>query len=250
MNFNDIYLSVIIPAHNEEAVIEKTVNKILYYLRVQDFSSEIIVVDDGSSDKTGQIINQINHNFPHVRLLSNGKCSGKGGAVKKGILNSSGKYILVTDADYTYPIELLNPFLNKLESGTYVAAIGNRRDCRTVFTLTAKAIHYINSRNIISRIFNYIVNFFVMGDVSDTQCGFKCYKSDFIKQIIEKMRVSNFAYDVEMLFLIKKYGGHFCQLPVFYNYMDEDSSVHLFRDSIKMFLSLMSIKIRNWGCLY
>lgn len=247
---DNVYLSVIIPAYNEELVIEDTLFKTLDFLKDQDYHFEVIVVNDGSSDKTAQIVEEFSDDFSSVKLISNVKCSGKGEAVRKGIKNSVGKYILVTDADYTYSIKQINHFLSALEDGSYVAAIGNRRDSRTIYMLSPRAISYIHSRHIISRIFNIVVNTLLIRGVRDTQCGFKCFRSRFIKKVVKKMTISNFAYDVELLFLIKKFGGNFCQLPVRYNYSDDPSSVHLLGDSVKMVMSLVAIKIRDWRNFY
>jgi glycosyltransferase involved in cell wall biosynthesis len=246
----EVYLSIIIPAYNEEVFIEDTLNKILHFLAAQEYSYEIIVVNDGSSDKTGQIVHNLNLKSQFVKLISNEKCSGKGEAVRKGIKHSIGKYILVSDADYTYPIEQINSFLSVLEKGEYVAVVGNRRDSKTIYKLSPQTIGYVHSRHVISRIFNIIVNCFIIRNVQDTQCGFKCYRADFINNIVQKLTINNFAFDVEVLYLINKYGRRFCHLPVLYNYYNESSSIYLFKDSLKMLIALILIKVRDWRGLY
>ncbi|MEO0150544.1 MAG: glycosyltransferase [candidate division WOR-3 bacterium] len=145
-----VYVSLIIPAYNEEQRIGETLNKVLSYLEKQTYTWEVIVVDDGSTDKTSEIVSKYNNvkliKFPHNR--------GKGAAVREGMLNASGKYRIFTDADLSTPIEDLELMLYHLENGADVC-IGSRE-----LDPTKLVLHQPKYRQFIGRLFRKIVDFF------------------------------------------------------------------------------------------
>ncbi len=121
----NIFLSVVIPAYNEELRIGKSLTKIISYLNTQSYKSEIIVVDNGSSDRTAEKVKAFRSDFEALTLLSDGRIGGKGYAVKKGILHSRGEYVLFSDADLSTPIEEVEKLLRYIQDG-YDVTIGSR----------------------------------------------------------------------------------------------------------------------------
>jgi len=245
-------LSIIIPAYNEESVIGSTLGKIVNFLRTKPYKSEIIVVNDGSKDHTYQEVKKYQLKYStadfdniHIRLINNSKNMNKGKVVKQGVLNCNGKYLAILDADYAYPIKQIDTFLDALQS-KWDLAIGNRTSPETSFLVSPRAFSYIYSRYLLSRTFNFIVRKVIIKDIRDTQCGIKCFRREVAKDIFRKVTISDFSYDVEVLFIAQRYGKKIIQLPVIYNYIDEPSTVSLFRDAIKMLISISRIRVKGW----
>jgi dolichyl-phosphate beta-glucosyltransferase len=246
-----VFLSVVIPAYNEEKFIEKTLTKIASYLNVQSYEWEVIVVDDASTDSTvariKQFISQQTDN--KVRLLINEKNRQKGATIRRGVLATKGKYAVFLDADYAYPIDQIDNFLSHLENGVHIV-IGDRTDPGTTYFVKPSSFSYIYQRYLLSRIFNTLVRLLLVKGIHDTQCGMKAFQTKAAKAVFEKISISSFAFDVEMLYIAQQNGRKIVQVPVTFNYIDEPSSVRLFKHSLVMFRSLVQIKFNAWRKIY
>ncbi len=242
----EVHLSVIFPAYNEEAVITRTLASTSDFLRKQDYDWEIIVVDDASTDTTAERVTQFVAQRPagNIRLLVNAKNSQKGAAICRGIMEARGKYAVFLDADYAYPIEQVPAFLGELENGTHIV-IGNRVDPRTTYLVRPSAFNYIYRRYLFGRVFNLLVRMLLLPGISDTQCGIKAFRTATAQRILMKVRTYNFAFDVELLYIARCDGQEIAQVPVTYDYIDEPSTVKLFRHSALMFRSLLQIKLNG-----
>ncbi|UCC39470.1 MAG: glycosyltransferase family 2 protein [Candidatus Aminicenantes bacterium] len=245
----DIFLSVVIPAYNESRVIVNTLREISDYLNKQAYSYEIIVIDDASTDDTKQKVLDFSRGNEKIKLLSNKHNEKKGASVKKGVLSAKGNYVTYLDADYAYPINQIDRFLNILEDATDIV-IGNRIHPDTTYIVKPSWFNYIYRRFLMSRIFNMGVRSILLKDISDSQCGIKCFQTETAKSIFKKVTVSNFAFDVEVLYIAQKNGKKITQIPVIYNYIDEPSSVQLFKDTFRMLKSLIQIKLNGWRKKY
>jgi len=234
-NFEKMEISIVIPAYNEEKRIEKTLKKVYEYFKGKKVEFEIIVVDDGSNDKTVEIVEKFSSDRKKIRILKHEKNMGKGAAVKTGILNAKGELILFTDADLSTPIEEFEKLKKKIEKG-YDIAIGSRglKDSKIV-------IPQPFYRRIIGRIFPLLVRLIVIKDFKDTQCGFKLFKKEAAKKIFSQLKTEGFAFDVEVLAKGKKEGYKIAEVGVLW-YNSPRSSVKIFRDSFRMFVSLLKIK--------
>ena len=248
---NELLLSLIIPAYNEESVIEDTLNKVIEHLDTQQYGWEIIVIDDASTDTTVVRVNHFiqHHSGARIRLLVNERNSKKGATIRRGILTAEGRYSVFMDADYAYPIAQLNSFLEPLADGAEVV-IGNRTDPKTTYIVRPIFFHYIYQRYIISRIFNLLVRISLVKGIRDTQCGLKGFNTESAKAIMNKMTISNFTFDVELLHIAQCNAMKITQVPVTFDYIEEPSSVRLLQDSLSMLKSLFHIKLNSYRAKY
>lgn len=246
-----MYLSVVIAAYNEEKVIADSVERVVTYLESTSAEgpSELIVVDDGSRDSTPEILRGLQSRYPCLRLVGNGRNYGKGFAIKQGVLASRGDYVLYTDADLVYPIEGARPFVQALEEGAEVA-IGSRSHPSTLFALNPRHFSYIYQRYLVGRTYIRVVNWLLGLGVSDTQCGFKCFRGDVARDIFARTRLYDFAFDVEALYLARLLGYRVVELPVYFLYLGEQSSVQLLKDSVRMLRDLLVIRANSRRGLY
>ncbi len=241
-------LSVVIAAYNEEKVIGDSIHKVAAYLR-DTTDPEVIVVDDGSRDRTREIVLDLSRQYPFVRLLRNDRNRGKGYSIKHGILASRGDYVLYTDADLVYPIEGVEPFVRALELGADMA-IASRSHPGTLFALHPRHFSYIYQRYLVGRTYINVVNRLLKLGVTDTQAGFKVIRGDAARRIFARTTLYDFAFDVEALFIARQLGYRVEELPVYFLYLGEQSSVQLLKDSALMFADLLTIRRNGQRGLY
>ena len=233
---NDIYLSAVIPAYNEEKRIGTTLKRIGEYLLKKDYLYEIIVVDDGSVDGTCRLVGEIAEQIPCIRLLINGVNRGKGYSVRKGILSSRGQLIIFSDADLSTPIEELDKLKMWIERG-YNVAIGSRALPQSRIILRQPWY-----RVCMGKIFNRLVQLLAIPEIKDTQCGFKLFKGKVAKFLFERQRIDGFGFDAEILFIARKSGYSVREVPV--RWMNSpDSRVHILKDPILMLRDLLIMRI-------
>jgi len=233
------YLSVIVPAFNEEKRIGASLENMVSFLRRQSYSSEIIVVDDGSSDKTKAVAEKALADFPH-RVIAYSKNRGKGHAVKRGMLDATGEYLLFTDADLSTPIEEVKGFLKEFENG-YDVVIGSR-----ALKQSKVEIHQPFFREFMGRIFNRLARVLAFRQIYDSQCGFKCFNRKAGRDLFTRQRIDGFGFDVEIVFLAQKLGYRLLEKPV--RWMNsKQTRVRIFSDPIKMFGDLFCIRWMHRG---
>lgn len=200
-----VKLTVIIPAYNEERVIEQTLTRVVSFLTSKKFSWEIIIVDDGSKDDTSKIVNSFKS--PKVRLVRLAENKGKGAALKEGFLNAKGEYQIFSDADLSVPIENIDGFLKKLK--VYDVVVGSRR-----VKGARIEVHQPWLRENMGRTFTFITGLLMGINIADFTCGFKGFKKKVAKDIFEHSLISRWAYDAEILFLAKKKKYKIFQYPI------------------------------------
>jgi len=237
-----IYLTILIPSYNEGKIIEKTTKEVSGFLAKGKYSWEIIVVDDGSSDNSVNIVRNLQ--LPKVKLISYKINRGKGGALKEGIKNSKGKFIIFTDADLSVPIDTVDMFLKKLENRESDVVIGTRK------IGSAKVLtHQPCLRENLGKGFTLITRFITGVNVSDFTCGFKGFSSESAKKIFGHALIARWAYDAEILFLAKKYGYIISEVPVTW-INRKDTRVKLGNAIITSFIDLIKIKLNDWSGKY
>jgi dolichyl-phosphate beta-glucosyltransferase len=233
---SEIYLSVIIPAYNEEKRLPKTLEEINNYLKKQNFESEIIVVSDGSTDRTCEIVEKLKSQIPNLKLICEKINRGKGYGVKIGMLNAKGKYRLFTDADNSTPISEIKKFWPEFEKGADVVIAS--RDIKGAILNPPQTLF----RRFVGEVFKYLRKIIVgLWEIQDTQCGFKCFKGEVAEKIFPKCKIERFAFDPEVLLIAKKMGFKIKEVPVYWK-NDLRSKVK-FKSMVKMLIDLFKIRI-------
>ncbi|MCP4371258.1 MAG: glycosyltransferase family 2 protein [Deltaproteobacteria bacterium] len=240
---SDIFLSIIIPAYNEETRIARSLEKIYLYLERQSYPHELIVVDDGSTDLTVQVVEDILKRIEHGTLLQNGANRGKGYSVRQGVLHSHGEYVLFSDADLSTPIEEVEKLFWHLDQG-YDIAIGSRG-----LQESDIQIHQSWYRENMGKTFNLIIRLILLPDFYDTQCGFKCFRGDVARKLFVLQKIDHFSFDVEVLYLAKRYGFKIKEIPVTWSHEPSvwlNTTMQAIQGSSKMFLGLLRIRYNAW----
>lgn len=230
-----IYLSLIIPAYNEALRLPPTLTRVLEYLSAQPFTTELIIVDDGSSDGTGEVAEAAIRDFPLHRVVRNEPNRGKALSVKRGLLEGRGKYLLFSDADLSTPIEEAEKLLAELEAGADVA-IASRQLPDSVLT-----VHQPWYREVAGRMFGWINQIILLPGIPDSQCGFKAFRREAAHEILSHQKLSGWAFDAELMFIARKLGLKIAQVPVTWT-NDPNSKVKMLRDGFKMVMDLFRIR--------
>jgi dolichyl-phosphate beta-glucosyltransferase len=232
-------LSIIIPAYNEEALIVSTLDGLEAYLSDRLEAYEVIVVDDGSQDRTAHCIRdwQKNRNVD-LQLLINEKNMGKGFSIQRGVMESRGRFIIFIDADLPYELYAIDDFLKALRNG-YDLAIGSR----VLPGSQVKGVPVL--RYISGQIFSWMVQAVLFQGLPDTQCGFKSFRAGAAKEIFRRLTIGGFGFDVEMLFVARKLKLAVQPVPVRMIDHRHRSRVRLIADSVKMFANLFMVRWNN-----
>ena len=229
-------MSIVIPAFNEEKRINKSLSETNAYMSDFGMEYEIIVVDDGSSDGTSKIVENMATKFPNVRSIRYGKNMGKGHALRTGVLASQGGVVLVMDADMSTPMNELRKLMPYLADGRFDIAIGSR--ALALSEIIRKQPWW---RQAMGKMFNKIVKVLLMGDFEDTQCGFKLFKGEIARTLFREAKINRFAYDVEILARALRKGFSIIEVPIRWLNSPE-SKVDPMRDSLQMLADLVRIR--------
>ncbi|MFC1601307.1 dolichyl-phosphate beta-glucosyltransferase [Candidatus Sumerlaeota bacterium] len=233
---NEIHLSIIIPAHNEERRLGATLAAIGRYLEEQDFAAEALVVDDGSGDGTVELAESFAERLP-LRVIALEQNRGKGHAVRTGMLEARGAWRLFSDADLSTPIEELDKFWSVAKKGGEVV-IGSRALPESDVT-----VHQSWLRELMGRTFNLILRTLGLSGIRDTQCGFKLFSAAAAEQIFAEVSVDGFAFDVEALMLARRHGFDIREVPVKW-VNSPDSKVSIVGDPLRMFWDVLRLRLR------
>lgn len=238
---DDPFLSIIIPAHNEERRLPRTLAQIDRFLQEWRQPAEVIVVENGSTDRTADIVEAFAQDHPYVRLIRTPR-RGKGLAVRLGMLAARGRYRYICDADLSTPIEEVTKFLPPRLEG-FDVAIGSRE------VAGARRIGEPLYRHVIGRLFNAIVRALAVPEFQDTQCGFKMFRAEVAEDLFRVQRLEGMSFDVEVLFIARMRRYRIVEVPVTW-YFNPESRVRLFRDSLNMFRELLMIRWNAWKGYY
>jgi dolichyl-phosphate beta-glucosyltransferase len=249
---NHIYLSVVTPAYNEEKNILNTLKKIEGFLEQEPYNYEVLVMNDGSQDKTGEIAGKYADTNSKIKVY-NLPHRGKAPTVVDGIKTARGKYVLFTDADSATPIEEVKKLLFYAVEENYEVVIASREG------IGAVRHNEPFTRHIMGRIFNKIVQFLLLPGIEDTQCGFKLFENKAAKKVINNMKLYTeaqeisvprvTAFDVEMLYVAKKLGYKIKSVSVEWNY-GKYSKVSHFRDSLVNLSDVLKVWWNNKKGVY
>jgi len=235
------FLSIVVPAYNEEGRLPQTLPLIVDFLQAQTYPSEVIVVDDGSVDSTASVAERMAVEAPLVRLIRN-EHRGKGYAVKTGVMAASGDYIFLCDADLSMPIEEVTNFLPP-RLGDYDVAIGSRE------VEGAQRYDEPGLRHLMGRVYNSLVRLLAVRGFQDTQAGFKCFAREAAHELFPYQTMDGFGFDVEILFIAQKRGYRIVEVPINWYYMS-NSRVSPVSDSLRMFREIVEVRLNNLRGLY
>lgn len=230
------HLSVIVPAYNEEKRLAQSLPIMLEYLRQQPFTWELIIVDDGSSDRTSAVAQSLADGHS-LRVLRNDPNLGKGGSIRRGMLEARGAWRLFSDADLSTPIEELTKFWGFTENG-YDVVIGSR-----ALPDSDLAVRQPASRELAGRVFNAAVQTLLVKGLLDTQCGFKLFSASAAQEVFSKQTLNGFAFDVEILMLARKAGFKIKEAPV--RWVDAPGSKVSTWRGLMGFVDLAKLKLRK-----
>lgn len=230
-------LSIIIPAHNEERRLPTSLKRIQAFVEQQPYESEILIVENGSHDRTAEVAEAFAAAHASAHVLREA-IRGKGLAVRRGALSAKGEYRFICDADLSMPIEEVNRFLPP-RIGDYDIAIASRE--------APGAIRYGEPiyRHWIGRGFNLLVRWLAVPGFHDTQCGFKCFRAGAAEDLFRVQQLDGWTFDVELLYVALRRGYTVLEVPIPWYYFP-GSRVHLMRDSLAMLIDLFRIR-RNWS---
>jgi dolichyl-phosphate beta-glucosyltransferase len=231
-----IELSVVVPAYNEERRLPPTLINMIDFFDRLGLSYEVLVVDDGSSDGTSEIVRKFERVREQVRLIQLPKNYGKGHAVRLGVLNSRGKKILFADADGATPIEEFHRLNSAIIEGSRIA-IGSRA-LASAQTKVSTSVH----RRLLGRMFNRCVNAILVPSIADTQCGFKMFTRTVALFIFRRQRSDRFSFDVELLYIARKAEIGVQEVPINWTNIP-GSKVNLILDSLKMFRDIFQFRV-------
>jgi dolichyl-phosphate beta-glucosyltransferase len=231
-------LSIVIPSFNEELRLPVTLADISAYIRASKRETEVIVVDDGSTDRTADVANSFRGEIQRLLVIANKKNRGKGYSVRHGMLEARGRIVLFTDADLSAPIDEADKLIAALAD--HDVAIGSRALNRSLIS-----VHQSVFREYAGIIFNFIVRAILRLPFVDTQCGFKAFRRDRCRVIFQQQRIERFGFDPELLYLARHHGLSAAEIPVRWAHSPA-TKVSMFRDSIQMFLDVFIIR---WNAL-
>jgi dolichyl-phosphate beta-glucosyltransferase len=233
-------LSIIIPAYNEARRLPRFLQRIVAVLNQRGCSHEIIVVDDGSNDRTAQAVEQLAQQHPQLRLIQLRSNRGKGAAVRRGMQAARGALQLFADADGATPIEELTRLQSAVAAGADLA-IGSRALAATDPNFT---VHARWHRSLLGTFFNAVVQRLGIRNIADTQCGFKLFRRSIAQDLFSVTCVDGYAFDLELLYIARRRGYRIAEVPI--NWTDQPGSkVRLWRDGIIMLRELLAVRKRE-----
>jgi dolichyl-phosphate beta-glucosyltransferase len=229
------HYSIVIPAFNESARIERAMSLVSHCIRTHRWDAEVLVVDDGSVDNTAALVEAWAQTHPEVRLIRNGQNRGKGYSVRNGMLRAAGEIVMFTDADLSSPIEEAELLFAAIDEGADIA-IGSR-------WLTGKRIVHKQPlyRRVFGRCFNALTRSVMRLPFADTQCGFKAFRRESAQLVFGLQKIERWGFDPEILFIAIKRGLKVKEVSVTWGH-DERSRISYLRDGMQMLIELVYVR--------
>jgi dolichyl-phosphate beta-glucosyltransferase len=235
------FLSIIVPAYNEETRLPNSLPQIIQFARDQDYAVEVIIVDDGSTDRTAEITKEYQKEAAFISLTQV-EHGGKGHAVRAGMMQAKGEFLFLCDSDLSMPIEEVTKFLPPALDG-YDVAIASRE---------VEGAHRYDEpgyRHLMGRVFNLIVRLLAVHGIQDTQAGFKCFRRHVARQLFPLQTISGWGFDVEILFIAQRRGMQIVEVPISWYYADR-SQVKPVQDTYNMLREVLKVRLNAWQGRY
>ena len=231
-------VSIVVPAFEEEGRLGDSIQQILDYTGSEKIDAELIIVDDGSGDRTAAVAEQAIAKFPdaQAKVIRYEKNRGKGFAVRTGLLAATSDFALFSDADLSTPIDEMQKLLDPIVSGEFDVTFGSRALDRSLI-----GTHQPWRREQGGKVMNLVIRTFSGLPFADTQCGFKAFNMAKFRPLLDKMTIDRFGFDVEFLFVASYNGLRLCEIPIRWNNV-EGSKVSVIRDTRRMFSELSQIR--------
>ena len=242
-------LSVIIPVYNSAVFISETFWELEDYLEKLGEEYELLFVDDGSRDNTGSILEELAGQNPRVSLIRNGTNRGKGYTVRAGMKQAQGDFLVFTDADLAYPPTEIGKIFHTLREGADLA-IATRVASASRFIMSPEFFGYLYTRHLGSRLFNRLVRKVLGLSINDTQAGLKGFSRKAKEIIFSRQTLEGFTFDVELIYIAKKFGLAVREVPVVFRYFSEPTTVSFMMQSLASLKDLFSIRSKNHKGFY
>lgn len=225
------FLSVVIPAHNEENRLPASLEQVLRFLAGQAFTSEVVIVENGSADRTYEIAQEFARKNTNVRVIQSER--GKGSAVRRGMLEARGEYRFMCDADLSMSIEQVSRFLPP-ESQADIAiasreAKGASREDEPLY------------RHLGGRVVNLVIRLLILPGLNDTQCGFKCFTAEAAAQLFRRQTLPGWSFDIEILYLARRLGFTVREIPIRWRFSPE-TKLSAVQDALRMTRDIFRIR--------
>ncbi len=235
------FLSIIIPAHNEEGRLPQTLEQVFAFLGQQSYQSEVLVIENGSTDRTFEIAQEYARQHPSLRVIHE-EGRGKGLAVHRGMFEARGQYRLMCDADLSMPVDEINKFLPPA-LGDFDVAIASR-EAHGAVRYNEPFYRHLGGRGI-----NLIIRALILPGLDDTQCGFKCFRAQAAEELFKYQTLFGWSFDIELLFLAKRHKYRVAEIPIHWYYRSE-SKVNALRDATRMIGDIFRIHVNAWRGRY
>lgn len=228
------FLSIVIPAYNEERRLPSTLEQIFSFLKEQSYTAEVLVVENGSNDRTFEIAAGFANRYPNLSVFQE-KEKGKGNAVRHGMLAARGQYRFMCDADLSMPVAEIKKFIPPASTDVDIA-IASRE--------VQGAVRYNEPylRHLTGRVFNNLIRLLVLPGLQDTQCGFKCFRGPVAEDVFPYLTLTGWSFDVEVLYIARQKGYSIREIPIHW-YFNPGTKISVLKDSWRMFLDLLTIRL-------
>jgi len=235
------FLSIIIPAYNEEKRLPFTLEKVLAFIEQQTYSTEVLVVENGSQDRTHAIAQAFAQKHEQITLLKEEQ-RGKGLAVRRGMLEACGEYRFMCDADLSMPVDEISRFIPP-RLRDFDIAIGSRE--------APGAIRYDEPeyRHLGGRAVNTMIRVLALPGLQDTQCGFKCFHASAADELFRLQTLTGWSFDIELLFIARQRGYRIVEVPIDW-YFNPESKLNVVKDAFKMGMDILTIHLNQLKGLY
>ena len=235
------FLSIIIPAHNEESRLPRTLGQVFAFLKKQSYSAEVIIVENGSSDRTLELAREFATRHSNMTVIHEEQ-RGKGNAVRRGMLEARGEYHFICDADLSMPIDEVQKFLPPVVNDFDLAIASREAPGSTRYNEPSY-------RHWGGRAINFAIRLMILPGLNDTQCGFKCFRADVTESLFRQQTLMGWSFDIEILYLARRKHLRIKEIPIQW-YFDADSKVNAIRDALRMLGDIFRIHINAWRGRY